>query len=364
MRFIPTMPNRPIKYFLLLLLVHLVQACVWLDNLSYNEEKIAALMEEQQFREVLAVATERSARTDEPDKQAYWQQVIEQASDGAQQYQQEQSVRLKQMMRRNDWAEANRTVVTLKQKLPPSEDLNDLLEAFESERQRYVGALSRSLVKLEAKHLPQTLSLYERLFKAEPENSAALTRLQQERDKRDRLIQAMSLYARDAESQQEYGLALNYVRTIQRFDDSERVLAEVKRLRGLLAEQQKQLADAGQSAVLSSEQKQQLAQYGVALSKEQWLTAKQLLDAMLKERPSDGELLGQQTYLAEVFSREVERAKELGESYYSTGNIERALAIWRAALPMAPDDGQLNGNIERAQRILNKVKTLKQGQTF
>jgi hypothetical protein len=41
--------------------------------------------------------------------------------------------------------------------------------------------------------------------------------------------------------------------------------------------------------------------------------------------------------------------------------IEAALIAWQAVLPLAPNDAQLLANIERAQRILDKVKTLKQG---
>ncbi|MDB2410413.1 hypothetical protein N9W57_07315 [Pseudomonadales bacterium] len=57
----------------------------------------------------------------------------------------------------------------------------------------------------------------------------------------------------------------------------------------------------------------------------------------------------------------MERATAQGEVYYSEGNIEAALIAWQAVLPLAPNDAQLLANIERAQRILDKVKTLKQG---
>ena len=82
---------------------------------------------------------------------------------------------------------------------------------------------------------------------------------------------------------------------------------------------------------------------------------------MLKQRPGDKALLDEQQRLADSLVIEVARATALGEAYYSEGNIEYALTAWQAALPLAPSDAQLLANIERAQRILDKVKTLREG---
>lgn len=329
-----------------------------------NQQKITSMLEQHQYKNVLLVTEKQLAKQLEPDTLEYWQSIDQQVKTAAAEFEQSKASELKQLMRRNEWAQANKEIAFLNQNLPASESLDALFAEFDSERSGYLDALSRSLVKLEAKLLPQTLPLYERMFKAQPDNAAALTRLQQERDKRDRVLSSMRAYAEQAESQKEFGLALNYFRTIQRFDDSPQVLEDVKRLRGLLARQQKALIASDKLRELTTAQKQKLADYGAALSKQEWIAAKSLLDDMLKQRPSDGELLGQKTYLAEVFATEVTRAKELGESFYSTGNIEQALSIWKAALPMSPDDVQLTGNIERAERILEKVKTLKQSGSY
>lgn len=353
------------KLFAVALLVFLSSACTWLANLSVPAaDKVDSLLEQHQYNSLLMLADTQLKKSLDPEQLSYWQSVSERSKSGAAQYQLDQLAAIKKMMRRNDWHQANTQVNLLKQHLPANDTLDQFLQKFDTERQSHIDALARSLVKLESKHLPQTLPLYERLFHADLENATALERLQRERDKRDRIIQAMQGYATQAERQQEYGLALNYIRTIQRFDDSPAVLADIKRLRALQAEQQKQIIASGKDKVLSKAEKQQLSDYGLALKDEQWLEAKDILDKMLKQRPGNGELLGQKTYLAEVFADEVAQAKELGESYYSTGNIEAALSIWNHALPMAPGDIQLTGNIERAQRILEKVKTLKEGVQF
>ena len=150
------------------------------------------------------------------------------------------------------------------------------------------------------------------------------------------------------------------MRSIQRLDDSAVILNQIKRLRTLLAEQQKQRVALSNSSQLSKKQQQQLLDYDEAIAQQQWFEAKAILAAMLKQRPGDKSLIDEQQRLADQLVSEVEQATAQGEVYYSEGNIEAALIAWQAVLPLAPKDAQLLANIERAQCILDKVKTLKQ----
>jgi len=153
-----------------------------------------------------------------------------------------------------------------------------------------------------------------------------------------------------------------YARSVARLQPSTQADALVADLQGKLAASVEQVAIVAPLPNPQSEQRfqKQLNEYGRALVNEQWLQARAVLDALLKARPRDSELLGQDTYLKEVFAKQVDEAKKSGEQLYSSGEIEQALELWRAVLPMAPDDAQLTGNIERAQRILSKVKALKE----
>ena len=351
-----------VKLITITWLLTLLCSCTWLNTLSTPKpQELEALLEQRHYNEVLAVVEKQLARPLDAEQQSYWQAISKRATIEAAAFQQEQLPRLKRLARRNEWSKANVEQVFLQQHLPANDLLSELFTDVNNQRQQHIDSLTRSLAKLEAKHLPQTLRLYERLFKADPDDASALSRWQQERDKRDRLMVTVKAYAAMAEAEQEYGLALEYLRSIQRLEDSLVILSQIKRLRSLLAEQQKAQIARSNNSELSNRQQEQRLNYNTAINQQQWLEAKAILLAMLKQRPGDKALLDEQQRLADSLVIEVARATALGEAYYSEGNIEYALTAWQAALPLAPSDAQLLANIERAQRILDKVKTLKEG---
>ena len=337
-----------------------LSSCTWINALSTPKPKaIESLLAQRHYNEVLDIAGRQLSRSLSLEKASYWQSINDKATTEAAAFQQEQTQRLKRLARRNEWAKANVEQQFLQRHLPPNPQLSNLFILVDRQRRQHIDGLTRSLAKLEIKYLPQTLELYERLFEASPDDTA-LDFVRQERLKRDRIVLVVKDYAAEAEAQQQYGLALDYMRSIQRLDDSAVILNQIKRLRTLLAEQQKQRVALSNSSQLSKKQQQQLLDYDEAIAQQQWFEAKAILAAMLKQRPGDKSLIDEQQRLADQLVSEVEQAAAQAEVYYSEGNIEAALIAWQAVLPLAPKDAQLLANIERAQRILDKVKTLKQ----
>ena len=346
------------------LLLSMLCSCSWLQGLSTaNPQDINLLLEQKNFNEVLAIADTQLARSLEEQDKNYWLAIRERTTIEAAAFQQEQVQRLQRLARRDEWQIANVEQQFLRQHLPSNDVLDELFADVDRQRQQYVDGLTLGLAKLEAQHLPKTLRFYERLYKADADDVIALRRWQQERDKRDRLIVTVKAYAAIAEAEREYGLALAHLRSIQRLEDSPVILTDIKRLRSLLLEQQKAQIVLNNNSALSKKQQQQLADYDAAIDQQQWLAAKNILMAMLKQRPGDKALIDEQQQLNANLLLEVERATALGEAYYSEGNIEYALMAWQSALPLAPNDSHLLANIERAQRILDKVKALKEGGT-
>ena len=354
-----------IRFIVVTLLLTTLCSCTWLQGLSTPKpQQISLLLEQKNFNAVLVIVDTQLEKNLEQHDKDYWLAVREQASVEAATFQQEQLPRLKRLARRNEWQTVNIEQGFLRQHLPSNKVLDDLFTDVDQQRQQYIDELTLGLAKLEAQHLPQTLTFYERLYKANADDVVTLRRWQQEKDKRDRLIAMVKAYAAIAETEQAYSLALGHLRSIQRLEDSPAILSEIKRLRSLLLEQQKQQIVRSNSSALSQQQQQQLVDYDTAIEQQQWLIAKEILSAMLQQRPGDKALLDQQQQLNDSLLLEIERATALGEAYYSEGNIEYALTAWQAALPLAPNDSQLLANIERAQRILDKVKALKEGGTI
>ncbi|MBI3560226.1 MAG: hypothetical protein HY080_00700 [Gammaproteobacteria bacterium] len=53
---------------------------------------------------------------------------------------------------------------------------------------------------------------------------------------------------------------------------------------------------------------------------------------------------------------------EMGRKLYSQGDIEGALAVWNSVREFDPNNEQLTQHIERAQHVLNKLKSLKKNE--
>lgn len=350
------------KLILSILLLSVLCSCTWLQGLSTPKPQVIdLLLEQKNYNNVLAVVDAQLARSlDEPQKD-YWLSVRERVTTESAIFQQEQVQRLTRLARRNEWQTANIEQDFLQQHLPSNEVLDNVFSEVNLQRQQYIDGLTLSLAKLEAQHLPKTLEFYERLYKANAEDVVALRRWQQEKEKRERLMVTVKMYAAIAEAEQQYAVALEHLRSIQRLEDSPEILSQIKRLRSLLLEQQKQKIARSNSSALSKSQQQQLLDYDAAMNQQQWLEAKTILTKMLKQRPGDKALLDEQQQLTESIGLEIERATALGEAYYSEGNIEYALTAWQAALPLDANNSHLLTNIERAQRILDKVKALKEG---
>jgi len=350
------------KLILSILLLSILCSCTWLQGLSTPKPlAIDLLLEQKNYNEVLALVDIQLARSLEKTEKDYWLSVRERATLEASAFQLDKVQRLKRLARRNEWQTATIEQDFLQQNLPNNETLENVFADIDEQRQQYIDGLMLGLAKLEAQHLPKTLAFYERLYKANAEDVVALGRWQQEKEKRERLMVTVKMYAAMAEAEQQYAVALEHLHSIQRLEDSPEILSQIKRLRSLLLEQQKQTIARSNSSALSKSQQQQLLDYDAAMSQQQWLEAKTILTKMLKQRPGDKALLDEQQQLTESIGLEIERATALGEAYYSEGNIEYALTAWQAALPLDANNSHLLTNIERAQRILDKVKALKEG---
>jgi len=58
----------------------------------------------------------------------------------------------------------------------------------------------------------------------------------------------------------------------------------------------------------------------------------------------------------------VNQGIELGRKLYSQGQVEQALAVWNKLRDLDPDNENLLSHIDRAERVLEKVKKLREEQ--
>ena len=178
-----------------------------------------------------------------------------------------------------------------------------------------------------------------------------MNRLQREKNRRDRVLVALNGYAEVAIDEQRHGDALRYLILAQAIQRSDRREQQLQQL-------QSRIEELGSVSPASERRRQQMADYGRALEQRDWLAARAQLAQMANETPGDPGIAGLQQELDAAIDDIVSQDKQKGEALYSAGDIETALLVWQEALDLRPEDTQLQNNIDRAQRILDKIRSL------
>lgn len=354
----------------MLLAALFIQGCAWVETVGERlgqtpETRLETLRAQHRYQDLLAEIDKQIARqvdTAEQDNASQQEAqrlavLKQQAQQAAADYQVEKLGEINAQMARNQWSEAGVTMNFLLQNMPANDTLEQAESGLRYRRQEFIDRLQRQLAELEAAAMPQTLPLYEKLFNADNEDDNFLRQWQRAQNRRDSLLDALSAYADKAVASGDYASALKYLRLAQQVQLTE---ARDQRIRQLDEQISQQLAEA--NSPLADRRRQRIATYKSAVAERDWLAARVHLDQMLAETPNDAVLAELDGELDDMFANVISDAKARGEAYYSAGEIEQALVIWQQAQELAPADTQLSSNIERAQRILDKVKSLQQGQ--
>lgn len=270
--------------------------------------------------------------------------------------------------RQGDWRLADQKLQVVEASAIESLALKDFRTEFDRQRLLKLASLEHRLLMLESRQLPEREMLYRELVKTGYGEASLYSRLRSEQDLKNRVVSALRERAKKAEQQGRVSVALEYLTALARLDSSPEVQSDVQRLGSWLATIN--APDARDSTKVRSKVSKSNASkesnrfqnnYEVALVKEDWLLAREILNKELKQRPQSSELKAQDAYLEDKYSQIVEQAKKEAEQLYTSGNIEQALSIWEDALNYAPQDVTLISNVQRANKILKKLETLKTG---
>lgn len=79
-------------------------------------------------------------------------------------------------------------------------------------------------------------------------------------------------------------------------------------------------------------------------------------------QPGNEEVAGLQEQAMSMISPQIEALIKLGDHLYLDEQLEAAVATWKAALTLQPQDEEIIGRIDRAQSVLGKLEALRQRQ--
>ena len=259
--------------------------------------------------------------------------------------------------KRGNWLDAIRVLEQAQQLHPDSrviqQTLDNLKQAWQHEKQtRYHRlAIAETRALLQQQHLLKSIS----------ENSPADIRA-----KTGLLMKAVQLEGKLDELndcinyQKQHNLELastcgHLVHQIEQSEDSR------KKYQSINQAYQQALQQSRLIRKQRSEQ-QLLKEAGTLIEQGAYLEAHVMLEEVLNSSPDNSEALALIQQLDSRLKQQAEILFSVGDQLYRDGQLEQAVAVWKSLLKLSPDDTNLKARIERAERVLTKLESLRKEQ--
>jgi hypothetical protein len=113
-----------------------------------------------------------------------------------------------------------------------------------------------------------------------------------------------------------------------------------------------------QQAVKKKKIRALMSTYEQAIAKGELVKATQQLQQITALDPKNKEVARIRPELDEAISAKVSQNLQKGREQYTGGEVQKALETWLAVQPLAPENHELAENIDRARRVLTKLREL------
>ncbi|HEX9802224.1 MAG TPA: hypothetical protein VGB35_03135 [Gammaproteobacteria bacterium] len=305
-------------------------------------------------------------------------------------------------LEKGKWADALDTYDVALSRLPKSAVLKDGLAQLHQEQQNELERLELQRLLHHGEWLKQTLPTFEDIARVDPRNLligpkeqqpegewlkqtvpipsyqqvassnyTAAQRLQMIRKEAEEIASELALYGSKALANNQLEIAERTLRLASDLSTAPAINESLKKLRAQ-QEQASALArterEKRQKELEAAEQRKSrlvddhLKKYRSAFVEKDYRSARDHLEVLQKidkGNPRWDELM---EVLEQATTEEVERLFNSGVTAYSRGQFEEAATLWRRVLELEPEHTQAKESLDRAQRVLDKLKQLKEKQ--
>lgn len=352
--------RRALKLVQLLSLL-LLSGCAFINSFNSDLDKqVDTWMAQHEYAKV--IDTLKYVRPSNP-KYNLLQRKRKQAVIDARRYQQSQINLSLAQIEKGQWHKADLTLKNAMDKLPKSPKLDKTYQEFVAQRKQYLRSLYIQIAINTAEWLSKNKDIELQLKHTQPDSSQVQDTLSRFQNETQQVYPKLLRYGKLAESLGDFGLAQQCYELANRLSPSAALKQKLAKIRATLDKQLPPSKPPGKSTPKLSllgknllEKSRQALQAG---------NLKLALNHYEKIPDDDKQLPVVRQYSREMEHRireNVHQGIELGRKLYSQGQVEQALAVWNKLRDLDPDNENLLSHIDRAQRVMQKIRQLRKEQ--
>ena len=326
---------------------------------AVDETRIERWLQEQRYGKVLEVLERRAQRSDELDAEKRLEEVRALAS----QYDKEEAKAANQLL---DAGKLNKAEGILNQALgryPDGQQLQQAAQKLRQLRQEKIDALEAELLLVQADWLSASVPIFEQLAQVEPSNLDAIWQAKRMEQERRDVAQRLASIGLTAHANGDNETAKRYLTASKRLLTSEPVDDVLKHL-GKQEKQKQDVRKAQKQEIASKKRREEadrLAQQArQELQYSQLLAARDHVEQLQEVDPEYSQLHVLRFQLVRAIDARVASLLRTGDDHYAEGRIAEAKRLWEAGLALSPGHAELTKRVERAERVLARLRELRE----
>lgn len=324
-----------------------------------DDARVERWLQEQRYGKVLEVLERRAQNSNQLDAEKRLEEVRTLAS----QYDRSQATVANQLLDAGKLNEAEEVLNLALGQYRDGQQMQQAAQRLRQLRQEQIDALEAKLLLAQADWLSASVPIFEQLAQVEPSNLDAIwqaKRMEQERSDVAQRLASIGLTAHangDTETAKRYLIASKRLLPSEPVDD---VLQHLGK-----EEKQKQDVKMAKKQEIASKKRREDAdrlaeQARQELQNSQLLAARDHVEQLQEVDPEYAQLYLLRFELVRAIDARVTSLLRTGDEHYAEGRIAEAKRAWEAGLALSPGHAELTKRVERAERVLSRLRELRE----
>jgi hypothetical protein len=346
----------------------LQSGCVVISSYAKLEPQLEQWEEDREYgRSLDALGQIGPKDPDYSEASKVRKQVEKQAADYEQQIRKETS----QKQKEDNWAGALDQYDEALSKHPKSVVIKDGLAKLHQQQRANLDMLERKRLIQHGEWLRDVLPVYREIARVDPRSNESQLRLKRIVSEAEAVSQELALIGNkaladndphSAEATLPLAFSLNNDPVIEESLNTLRAKQQQTAKEQRTKHQQKQQKTRTEREEKERSIRATVKLYDKAFAEQEYLVARAQLAKIEQIDSRYDKLNSMKKILKTAVDNKVSQLFEVGVSAYSRGQFEQAAREWRGVLSLEPEHQQAKENLERAEKVLEKLETLKKKQ--